>query len=553
MTLALAVGTVLPVAAQTPPAPGASSGSAIERRVPGRAPTARPGAVPPAPASPKPATTAEPTLAPFTLAGVVIDGATAIDPARFVPLYEPLIATTVTADDLARLARSIGDAYRDAGYALATAFIPPQAVTAGVVRVRVVEGHVETIELEGTATDAGIVRRMLRGVAAERPLTLATLERRLLLLNDVPGLRVDDARMRPIDLERGAYALVVAVRAAPLDALVSLDNRGSRSNGTWQLWAGGGYNFFQGDGAWRIHGGALTAPFSPREIRYGTIGLQRTLGSDGMVVRAAFGASDNVAGKPLSDSDVETASQRFTLGVSHPLLRSRTRSLWANAAFDVQRGTENRFGADWSRDDLRVLRAGTYLFQADPFGGENGLNLEGSLGLDILGASSAGVDRSRADASGRFVKLRVDAQRTQRLFGPISAQLALAGQVANRPLLAAEEFAVGGMRFGRAFEPSELTGDRGWTGSAELRWANPVRLDERLDTELFAFADTGVVWNDQLGKDPREHLSSAGAGVRLRFQNWLRVAAEVATPLDSTSRDLRRQGPRAFLSVTFEY
>ncbi|MBL8696755.1 MAG: ShlB/FhaC/HecB family hemolysin secretion/activation protein, partial [Alphaproteobacteria bacterium] len=526
------------------------SGTEIERRVPTRtAPRPADRAVPAPPVAP-----AEPAaLTPFTLAGVVVDGATAIDPVRFVPLYESMIATTVTADDLARLTRAIGDAYRDAGYALATAYIPAQAITAGVVHVRVVEGHVESIAFGGGPGDAAIVRHTLRAVTAERPLTLATLERRLLLLNDIPGVRVADARMRAVDVERGAYELILDLRAVPFDALATLDNRGTRSNGPWQLWAGGGANLLLGDGAWRVHAGALTNPASPREIRYGTAGVQRTLGSNGTMLRAMVGASDNVAGKPLSDSGVETASLRFIAGASHPLLRSRTRSLWVTGSFDVQRATENRFGADWSRDDLRVLRASTYLFQADPWGGENGLNLEGSLGLDILGASSAGIDRSRSDASGRFAKLRADAVRTQRLFGPFSAQLQLSGQIANRSLLSAEEFSLGGARYGRAFEPSELAGDRGWAGSAELRWSNPVRFDERVETELFAFADTGVVWNDQLGKDPREHLSSAGAGVRLRFQSWIRVAAEVATPLDSSSRDLRRQGPRAFLSVAFEY
>ncbi len=536
--------------AQSPPTPGASSGTEIERRVP---PPSRPTASPLPSGSPAPSAADDASLTPFTLAGVVIDGATVIDPAVLVPLYAPLIATTVTATELATLTRAIGDAYRDAGYALATAFIPPQEIRAGIVRVQVAEGHIETISFDGSPGEAAIVKNTMRAITAERPLKLATLERRLLLLNDIPGVRVGAVRLRPIDIGRGAYELVVGVEPVPFDALATLDNRGTRSNGRWQLWAGGGANILLGDGAWRLHGGALTAPASPREIRYGMVGLQRTIGTDGTVLRGSLAFSDNVAGKPLSDSNLETGSQRLILGASHPVLRSRTRSLWLNATFDIQRSTEDRFGADWFRDDLRVLRGSAFLFQTDPWGGENGFNLEGSLGLDILGASSAGLDRSRSDASGRFAKLRVDAWRHQRLFGPFSAQISVSGQAANRPLLAAEEFSLGGARYGRAFDPSELSGDRGWAGSAELRWANPLRLDERVETEIFAFADTGVIWNDQPGKDAREHLSSAGVGVRARFQSWLRIVAEVATPIDSSSDALRRQGPRAFLSLTVEY
>ncbi len=538
--------------AQSPPSQGSSSGTAIERRVPTRPasppdapelPSAVPGSVAPEGAK----------FVPFVLSGVVVDGATAIDSAVFVPLYAPLIATPVTAADLAALTTAIGDAYRDAGYALANAFIPAQDIQAGVLRVHVVEGFIDSISFDGAPGSAGLVQKTMQAVTAERPLTLATLERRLMLLNDIPGVRVGDVRLHAVDVARGAYQLVIGVKPVPFDALISIDNRGTRSNGAWQAWAGGGANLLLGDGAWRLSGGALTAPASPREIRFGQVGLQRSLGSNGTLLRGSFAFSDNVAGKPLSESQVETGSLRVIIGASHPVLRSRTRSLWLNASFDIQRATEDRFGTDWFRDDLRVLRGSAFLFQADPWGGENGVNLEGSLGLDVLGASSAGIDRSRADASGRFAKLRVDAWRHQRLFGPVSAQFSMSGQAANRALLSAEEFSLGGVRYGRAFDPSELSGDRGWAGSVELRWANPLRRYERVETELFGFADTGVIWNDQPGKDPREHLSSAGVGVRVRFESWLRIAAEIGTPLNSSSNALRRQGPRAYLSLSLEY
>lgn len=536
--------------AQVPPRPGTGSGPEIERRVPTPPPARRTVPEVSTPAEPRPEPSA---LTPFTLAGVVIDGANAIDPERLVPLYAPLIATTVGAEDLARLAEAIGSFYREAGYALASAFIPPQAITAGVVRVQVIEGHVETVVFEGAPGDARIVRETMRAVTAERPLKLATLERRLLLLQDIPGVRVADARMRVRDVATGAYELIVTLRAAPFDAFASLENRGTRSNGPWQLWLSGGTSFFQGDGAWRVNAGGLTNPFSPREIRYGSVGAQRTLGSNGTMLRANVSTSNDIAGQPQAEEDVQSRSARFVIGVTHPLLRSRTQSLWIGAAFDVLRASEDRFGGEWSRDDLRVLRASSFLFQADPWGGENTLALEGSFGLEVLGASAVSPERSRSDASGEFAKLRIDAARTQRIAGPVSAHVALTAQAANRPLLASEEFSLGGARFGRAFDPSELSGERGWAASTELRWADPVRIGYGLATELYAFADVGVLWTAQPGKDQREHLSSAGIGARVRSDRGVRLGAEIARPLDSSSVELRTKGPRVFLSLSFEY
>ena len=216
-------------------------------------------------------------------------------------------------------------------------------------------------------------------------------------------------------------------------------------------------------------------PYITQELVYLQAGLSRVVGADGTVVRGMLSGSRNVAGPPQNHEDTETSSRRLLLGVTHPLVRSRAQSLWASFNFDALQSKEDQFKQDAFQDEVRALRPSLYYYVADGWGGENGVNLEGSLGLTTLGASSSGPERSRTDADTSFRKARLDAWRNQALFGPWSLYGQFAGQVSDRPLLSSEEFALGGARFGRAYDPAIVSGDRGAAGSVELRFTEPLR------------------------------------------------------------------------------
>ena len=77
--------------------------------------------------------------------------------------------------------------------------------------------------------------------------------------------------------------------------------------------------------------------------------------------------------------------------------------------------------------------------------------------------------KSRSSGGCRFTKLFGSVGRLQRLGEGVSLLVEANGQYAFSQLLAAEEFGIGGARFGCGYDPSELTGDHGLVGRAELR------------------------------------------------------------------------------------
>src|SRR5665213_1947668 len=85
----------------------------------------------------------------FTLKVIRITGAKTIDPAEFSKLYAKLLGKQVKLSDILDIADQIEQLYRDQGYLLVRAYVPPQRVRDGVFTINVVEGHIEHSTIQG--------------------------------------------------------------------------------------------------------------------------------------------------------------------------------------------------------------------------------------------------------------------------------------------------------------------------------------------------------------------------------------------------------------------
>src|SRR5207253_2020427 len=98
-------------------------------------------------------------------------------------------------------------------------------------------------------------------------------------------------------------------------------------------------------------------------------------------------------------------------------------------------------------------------------------------GLPILHASRDGSpELSRAAGRSDFTKLNLDLSRLQQIQGNWSVLVAAALQYAFDPLLVAEQYGLGGTLYDRAFDPSEMLGDRALAGKIELRYGDSTDL-----------------------------------------------------------------------------
>jgi hemolysin activation/secretion protein len=121
-------------------------------------------------------------------------------------------------------------------------------------------------------------------------------------------------------------------------------------------------------------------------------------------------------------------------------------------------------------------------------------------------------------------------------------------------LLLPEQFALGGARFGRAYDPAEITGDDAVAGSLELRYGRFVESRFLRSYQLYAFYDVGAVWNQDVSDGTqRQSLASAGGGIRLALPQDFAASLEIAKAL---TRRVAAEGDkpvRVFVSVSASF
>lgn len=492
-------------------------------------------------------------LQPFILSGVMIEGASAFDVSAFTTAYEEFLAKQVGSAEIRQIVERITKTYTDAGYFLSRAIAPKQDVIGGLVRIRVIEGYFEKVTFTGNYAGRSSLQRYVAPIRAARPAKMAALERALFLMNDMAGLTIDPS-VEALDEASGEYELIVQLKHKIVDAFARLDNRGTPEVGRLQGWLGASLNSALGFGE-RIRATFITVPSEPEELLYGAVSSDIPIGAYGTSL-SLFGAYSTIdAGSSSEPLDSESRSYQFIGRLSHPLIRSREQNLWLNGAFDFRNFRERQFGSTVISDRLRSVRLGaTYQLQ-DKFNGQTRINVGVSQGLDIFGASDNGAaERSRANGKNDFTKFTGDIIRRQTVTDLIAVQAAVAGQWSVDPLLSYEEFAVGGERFGRAYDFSEISGEHGVAGSVEFQVGRKSKWSWLDEYQLYGFYDIGSVWNKVSGgSDTRSSLSSAGAGVRVKVLDSLQTNFEAAKPL---TRDVDTEDDkdwRFFFSTIVSY
>ncbi|WP_144006908.1 ShlB/FhaC/HecB family hemolysin secretion/activation protein [Pelomonas sp. KK5] len=466
----------------------------------------------------------------FTLGDVQLSGNRTISTDALRPLWADKLGRTVTLAEVFHLAARVGARYREAGYILSQAIVPAQDIgTAGpaVVQIQVLEGYVDRVTFSGFESP-GLAER-LAPVTAERPLRLATLERAMLLVNELAGISAQ-ANIRAGEAPNSSELIIVAARTPSAYSLL-LHNRTAPAQGHLRLEAGVELRGLAG--AFDRHALRLVSS-GDRRLNMLAYNGEAPLGAQGL--KALWSASDSRSKPDSPLPNIDTDSTNVQLGLSYPVLRSRRSNLELRA---VLNGYDNRTGeGELSRERIRALRLGLTADHADDLDGITLLDLEASAGITGLGASPAGDPRLNG-ARPDFRRLTLYAARLQSLGGDWSLLLALTAQHANERMPVAEQLGLGGEVFLRGFDPSEAIGERGYAGKAELRCN---ALMGSFSTTWYGFVDAGRVRRLQVGAPTLSTaLASFGLGVRFSGPFGSKGYIEVAKP---QRKDVASQGDR---------
>jgi len=496
--------------------------------------------------------------AAFVLKSIRFEGATRYTANDMKALYADKIGKKISITELNKIVADVTAFYRNNGYILTRAVLPPQRIEDGNVTIRIVEGFVNAVLLEGdvgAGKDRALLEKLADKIRASKPLNSKDLERYLLLMEDLPGVSAR-AVIRPAAKVTGASDVVVNITRKKIEGTFTFDNRGTRFLGPIQGSATAAFNnLFGWNDQTQLR--VLNSVFEPAELQFGELRHEEQVGTEGTKFIASASYARTRPGHTLDILNIDGWSATEALGFVHPMLRSRQDNWFISTDLTFRTSDVQILDTTLYRDEITIWRIGTSYDFMDKWFAVNRMEANIAKGINWWNDNGAN-SLSRANGETSFTKLTGKATRIQPISGPWTAFGSVTGQYSFDPLLAAEEFSLGGEEFGSAYDTAELTGDHGLAGRVELQYNQARQQTFLTNYQLYGFYDIGRVWNREIiaGSEP-SHISLASAGLGSRFNltpefsGGVEVALPLTKPVSANGAD--GEAPRFFFNLQYRY
>ncbi len=446
-----------------------------------------------------------------------LSGNTAFSTEVLAEVTAPYTDRYLSTEDLEAIRQALTLYYVERGYINSGAVIPDQKVVDGVVEIRIVEGELTNIAVEGNEwlRERYIKKRLERG--AGRPLNMKSLEEELQILQQGPYIRRINGDLAPGDRPGEASLLANVEEGSRYRVTTSTDNDLNPSIGS-------------------IRGVLGTTMFSPlglgdaASVTYAHAeGLQDWIGDYSIPLNAwdttlsLFGRwiDSDVVERPFDDLDIDSRQRTYAVRLSHPVIRTVRQQLNLAVGFDRRYSRSSLLGQGFAfspgvppngKYDISVLR----LIQNWLARRRNQViaaRSTFSIGVDAFGATTN--DESDLP-DGEFFAWLGQFQVARRLrFLDSELVFRLDAQLTNDPLLPIEQFGLGGPYSVRGYRKNLYVRDKGYTTSLEFRLPVIRRATGESALQLVSFVDAGGAWFEKRPELEDENISAVGVGLRL--------------------------------------
>lgn len=465
-----------------------------------------------------------------------VEGNSLLDARRIEAAVYPQLGPRRAVTDVNEAAANLERAYRDAGYPTIYVDVPEQDVKGGVVMLRVVEGKIGRVRVEGARyfTPDGI-RAQLTSVAPGQALHVPSMQAELNAVN----AQSTDLKVVPV-LKPGKTPGVVDIDlkvkdSSPLHGSLDINNYNSINTTESRVAASLSY-----DNLWqKQHSLALQYQVSPQNT------------DEVSVIAATYIAPWFDSGNRFAVYAIDSKSDVASLGDVSVIGNGKIYGARFVMPFpsDRQLVHSMSLGADY-KDYSEIIRLDpansldtpidyavwSVQYNATQFAkaAQTQWGMGANFGIRGVGNSDEEFVDKRNKSYANFAYLRASMERTDLLPADWQLLTTLRGQISDSPLINNEQFSIGGSRSVRGYYESQALGDNGYTGGLELRTPKLVDSVAAIDDlRLLSFIEGGRLTIRDPLPDQEDSTSLLGAGVGLMLQTWssLDLAVDVAYAL----------------------
>lgn len=458
----------------------------------------------------------------FLITAVRFDGDALMSQMAFLEVASPFLGRELGAAHIGALLDRLNQALIERGFTTSRAYVGPQNLADGVLRITFLAGRIEQILYRDQPVRAGapLGLRLAMPMAEGDVLRLSEIEQAVDQLNRA-GAQVQ-VQIRPGTVAGGSIVVFEPMQAHAQGTRynLTLDNHGSSSTGALRLQLTGdradtfglmetvqwGLTTSQDTNALYAHM-AVPMGYNTFSLMASASEYQNLIGDTALV----YGTSGSVA---LAWNRLLDRDQTSKTALDLSLTRRHSRRAINNVSLTPQRQA--------------VARMGVNRFERWPVAHGNAqwtVDLGVSKGLRLLGADRNAAEMDPQAARAQFTKLEFSTGLERPLSPAWQWRARLSGQWSAHPLFSSEQLFAGGFSSVRGLSDSAVGGDRGlstrqewvWTSAPAMSWPVPARL------EPFVFLDGARLqtvadgrWQSALG---------VGGGLRL---NWHGGQADLA-------------------------
>ena len=487
----------------------------------------------------------------FVLKDIKITGTTLFKPEDFRSAYASYIGKTVTYKDLNDIADKIKSKYKEKGYLTTSAYMPEQEIKEGIVEIRVIEGKLGKVKIEGNKFSSASFLEKYIHTKKNEIINVIKLERDILRLNQSSDLTVK-ATLAQGEAPETSDLILSVTEKTPYHAAASFDNQGTRLTGKYResgiLWTSNLTGNLDSLFINTIYSGGSIGESDSYSLPIDTYGTK--FGMDYTYFRTALGREFK-SYKIIGETNIYSPHITVELALQEDF------QAYANFGIDMKSTIKKVLDVKVSDDQMRDPYFGFDFTKTDD-SGQTSFSPKFVFGTaNFLGSSTRGNPMAgRANSDGEFFIYQQSLNRLQRMIFDSYLSIRSQAQVASRTLPSSEQLQLGGFNSIRGYPEGDYLCDNG--AYANFDWVMPMYifpkdlklpgadtpLRHQIEPVLFADIGGGGLQRTHTGELNRKFLAGLGGGVKLHFNNKISISLEWAK--DVGDKPTQGSGPSTF-------
>ena len=454
----------------------------------------------------------------FELKKIVTDASAVLTDAELDAIIKPYEGKQVQLNDIYAIVDKINALYNDKGYVTCRAFLPPQTITDGTVKLLLVEGRTgSTIVNNNKYTKTKYITNRMH-LAKGEIANIKQLNKDLLLFNATNStqLRI----MMKAGTEPGTTDYEITAYEPMRDTwTIFEDNAGSDTSGEYRT------GLFFNTKSLSGHCDALSLGTVISEgTKAANVMYSRSLGRSGTKMNLVYSTNAVEVVKGEYEDMIKGHANSYAIGFTQPIVVNET--------------TRTELSLDYNRQNSKT----DFMPASTRFNIVDDSVQDFSLGFAITNYGASHVFYQKHSYVRGYSESAPDmsAQNSQNFgfykFNAMYQKLYKAGQMwslradaqwsGSEGMVSSRQFYMGGMYSVRGYKENYLGGDSGFTFSAE--YAVPVI---NKNTSAFTFFDYGHVYGNGQSDDQHNVLSSVGLGIRSTINQYCSASLILGIPL----------------------